>query len=202
MQRLGIKLEVTEAVLNHTERLSRRHRRRVPASDWAEEKRDALAMGRARRGAGRGPVSRERRRFGGARVTLGICTFRVSFGMTMLDEIEAKLAAAASGYFGMALPADAVEVGQRIRAEQESFANDESLPLEERLQAAFRAFNRAARPWRYLQLFVQGLAARFRDPAVAARVLVEQWSDFDAIPHALFVDLVFPHLSPRHSWAQ
>ena len=62
---------------------------------------------------------------------------------------EAKLAAAASSYFGMALPADAVEVGERLRAEQDALANNESLPLEERLQAAFRPFNGAARPWRY-----------------------------------------------------
>jgi hypothetical protein len=120
----------------------------------------------------------------------------VAFGMTILDEIEAKLAVAASSHFGRAFPADAVEVGQRLRAEQDALANDESTPLEERLQAAFRAFNRAARPWRYLQLFVSGWPT-FRDPAVAARVLVEQWSDFQDIPHALFVDLVFPHLSPE-----
>ena len=116
--------------------------------------------------------------------------------MTILDEIEAKLAAAASSHFGRALPADAVEVGQRLRAEQNALANDESTPLEERLQAAFRAFNRAARPLRYLQLFVASWPP-FRDPEVAARVLVEQWSDFEDIPHALFVDLVFPHLSPE-----
>ena len=116
--------------------------------------------------------------------------------MTILDEIEAKLAAAASSHFGMALPADAVEVGQRLRVEQDALANEEDLPLEDRLQAAFRALNRTARPWRYLQLFVSGWLP-FRDPAVAARVLVEQWSDFDAIPVELFVDLVFPHLSPE-----
>jgi hypothetical protein len=116
--------------------------------------------------------------------------------MMTLDEIEAKLAATASSYFGMPLPADAVEMRQRIRAEHDARANDESLPSEERLQAAFLPFDRASRPWRYLQLFVAGWPP-FRDPVVAARVLVEQWNDFDAIPHALFVDLVFPHLSPE-----
>jgi hypothetical protein len=121
---------------------------------------------------------------------------QVISGMMTLDEIEAKLAATAFSYFGMALRADVVEVGQRIRAEQDARANNENLPLEERLQAAFLPFNRAARPWRYLQLFVADWPP-FHDPAVAACVLVEQWSDFDAIPHALFVDLVFPHLSPE-----
>lgn len=87
-------------------------------------------------------------------------------------------------------------MGQRIRSEQDALANDESLSLEDRLEAAFRAFNRAARPWRYLQLFVAGWPP-FRDAAVAACVLVKQWSDFDAIPHAWFVDLVFPRLPPE-----
>jgi hypothetical protein len=114
--------------------------------------------------------------------------------MTTLDEIEAKLAAAVSRYLGKPLPPDLAEAGQRARAEQDARANDEKLSLEERLQAAFRPFNRAARPWRYLQLFVADWPL-FHDPAVAARVLVEQWSDFDAIPHAPFVDLVFPRLS-------
>jgi hypothetical protein len=116
--------------------------------------------------------------------------------MTTLDEIEAKLAAIASSYFGMALPADAVEMRKGIRAEQDALANDESLEVEERLHAAFGPFDRVERPLRYLQLFVIGWPP-FRDPAVAARVLVEQWNDFDAIPHELFVDLVFPHLSPE-----
>jgi hypothetical protein len=118
--------------------------------------------------------------------------WRSPFDMMTLDEIEAKLAA--TSRFSMALPADVIAAGQRIRAEHDARANDENLPLEERLQAAFRPFNRAARPWRYLQLFVAGWPP-FHDPAVAARVLVEQWSDFDAIPHELFVDLVFPQLS-------
>jgi hypothetical protein len=119
-----------------------------------------------------------------------------SFGMTTLDEIDAMLATAAASYFGRRLPADALEAAQRTRAQQAALASDENLPLEIRLQAAFQPFNRAARPWRYLQLFVARWPP-FRDPAVAARVLVEQWSDFDDIPHTLFVDLVFPHLSPE-----
>jgi hypothetical protein len=113
--------------------------------------------------------------------------------VTTLDEIEAALFAAVSSDFGGALPPELVERKRRWRAEQDALADDESLPLEHRIEAAFRC-NSDQRPLQYLRLFKKGWGP-FRDPAVAARVLVEKWSGFDAIRHDWFVELVLPHLS-------
>lgn len=113
--------------------------------------------------------------------------------MTTLEDIEGALSATMSRDLSMVVPADMVELRRRWRAEQDALADDDSLPLEERIEAAFRC-NSNQRPLQYLRLFKKGWGP-FRDPAVAARVLVEEWSSFDAIRHDWFVDLVLPHLS-------
>jgi hypothetical protein len=113
--------------------------------------------------------------------------------VTTLDDIEAALFATVSGAFGVVLPPETVEARLRWRVDQDALADDESLPLEDRFEAAFRC-NSDQRPLQYLRLFKKAWGP-FRDPAVAARVLVENWSGFDAIPHHWFVELVFPRLS-------
>jgi hypothetical protein len=113
--------------------------------------------------------------------------------VTTLEDIEEALCATMSSDIDMLLPAEMVESRRRWRAKQDALAGDDSLPLEDRTKAAFR-WNSDQRPLQYLRLFKKGWGP-FRDPAVAARVLVENWSGFDAIRHDWFVELVFPHLS-------
>jgi hypothetical protein len=114
--------------------------------------------------------------------------------MTTLEDIEGTLSATMSRDFYMVAPAEMVELRQRWRVEQDALGDDDGLPLEERIEAAFRWCNSDQRPLQYLRLFKTGWGP-FRDPAVAARVLVAKWSGFDAIRHDWFVELVWPHLS-------